>query len=213
MVCDLNNNQQDLFSNDPESVRITIASTNDSIAHHGIALDIFDRGVVIVGKSGIGKSELGLELIDRGHRLICDDLVAGVLVNDKVIISSSEEFGLGFMEIRGIGFIDMPRFYGRQHLCGKKELSLVIQLVDNSVLDLINNDRLLQLISNINILGITIPLYKLPIGANRNLPILVELIVKYAIEIEKGYDSHQTFIEQQSSFIQKGAELHANNSD
>lgn len=177
-------------------------SIQNSLAHHGIALEIFGRGVVIVGKSGIGKSELGLELIDRGHRLICDDLVEAVLSEKQLVISSPQEFALGYMEIRGVGFIDIVHLYGKQQMCPKKKLFVIIQLVDNDVLDIINNDRLMQLISSVEILGIKIPLYQLPIGANRNLPILVELIVKYAIDCEHGFDSHQTFIENQSNFIQ-----------
>lgn len=181
------------------------ASTHESIAHHGIAFEIFDRGVVIIGKSGIGKSELGLELIDRGHRLICDDLVAGELVDNKVIISPPQEFGVGFMEIRGIGFIDLARFYGAHNISHAQELFIVIQLVDNDALDYVNQDRLRQLIAEVDVLGIKFPLYKLPIGANRNLPILVELIVKYAIERSLGYDSHQAFIHQQSNHILNGS--------
>ncbi len=192
----------------PESLlpsKGTTASTHESIAHHGIAFEVFDRGVVIIGKSGIGKSELGLELIDRGHRLICDDLVAGELIDNKVVISPPQEFGVGFMEIRGIGFIDLARFYGAHNISHAQELFIVIQLVDNEALDLINQDRLRQLISEVDVLGIKFPLYKLPIGANRNLPILVELIVKYAIERSLGYDSHQAFINQQSNHILSGS--------
>lgn len=177
-------------------------SIKDSIAHHGIAFEVFNHGVVIIGKSGVGKSELGLELIDRGHRLICDDLVAGQLVNGKILITPPQKFGIGFMEIRGIGFIDVSRFYGHQAICKEQSLSLVIELVDNQILDSINQDRISQLISEIDVLGIKVPLYKLPIGANRNLPILVELIVKYAIERKNGYDSHQAFIQQQLEFIE-----------
>lgn len=206
----LDEQEGDLFSDPPvqpnDQLRSALPkrewkSTVDSIAHHGIAIEIFNRGVVIIGKSGVGKSELGLELIDRGHRLICDDLVAGQLVNQNIWISAPQEFGIGFMEIRGIGFIDVSRFYGSYSMSKGQALFLVIELVDNSMLDLINQNRLLQLISDVDVLGLKIPLYKLPIGANRNLPILVELIVKYAIEKEKGYDSHQSFIEQQLKSI------------
>ena len=185
-----------------ETQPVKVISTHDSLAHHGIALEIFGRGVVIVGKSGIGKSELGLELVDRGHRLICDDLVEGQLIDQQIIIRSPEEFALGFMEVRGIGFIDIIHLYGQQQMCAEKELFIVIQLVDNDMLDIINNDRLMQLIGNVVVFGITVPLYQLPIGANRNLPILVELIVKYAIDREQGFDSHVSFMERQTKFIQ-----------
>ena len=179
-------------------------STIDSIAHHGIAFEIFNHGVVIIGKSGVGKSELGLELIDRGHRLICDDLVAGHLIDKKIQISAPLEFGVGFMEIRGIGFVNIKKFYGSHVVCTRQTLSLVIELVKHETLDLINQNRLLQLIDEIEVLGIKVPRYKLPIGANRNLPILVELIVKYAIARENGYDSHAEFINQQAQAIEEG---------
>lgn len=197
--------QLDLCFNSPTTANSPwqLKSTVNSVAHHGIAFEIFARGVVIVGKSGIGKSELGLELIDRGHRLICDDLVAGQLVDEKLVIRASHEFGVGFMEIRGIGFIDIQRFFGPQTICAQQDLFLVIRLVDNSALDQVNQDRLLQLIGHVDILGTRFPMYELPIGANRNLPILVELIVKYAIAKELGYDSHHVFIEQQLNFLQQ----------
>jgi HPr kinase/phosphorylase len=178
-------------------------STHNSVAHHGIAMEIFKRGIILIGKSGIGKSELGLELVDRGHRLICDDLVSGQLIKNEVVIRAPQSFGIGFMEIRGIGFVDIPRLYGHNTICNAQKLFLIIELVENSILDLTNSDRLLQLITQVKVLGITVPLYKLPIGANRNLPILVELIVKYAIECSQGYDSHQAFIKQQLDYLQR----------
>lgn len=206
MVNDQSNTyQNDLFaeSNHTSLNKREWKSTQDSIAHHGIAFEIFNQGVVIIGKSGVGKSELGLELIDRGHRLICDDLVSGQLINQEIILSAPQSFGIGFMEIRGIGFVDIGRFYGMQALCQQQSLALVIELVDNSMLDIVNKDRLMQLISEVDVLGVKIPLYKLPIGANRNLPVLVELIVKYATSREIGYDSHNFFIEEQFKMIEQ----------
>lgn len=198
-----NNDQLDLFADENADNKLQkTVSTADSVAHHGIALEIFGHGIVIIGKSGIGKSELGLELIDRGHRLICDDLVAGTLENDKIVLSSPQEFGLGFMEVRGIGFINAQYFFGKNCICPKLPLFAVIKLVDNDMLDEINQDRLKQLITDVTVLNKTFPMYQLPIGANRNLPILVELIVKYSIAKENGYDSHQAFIKGQFDFMQ-----------
>lgn len=174
-----------------------------SIAQHGIALEIFGKGVVIVGKSGAGKSELGLELIDRGHRLICDDLVQGTLVDDEILLSSPHDFGIGFMEVRGVGFINAEYFFGKHCIChSKMPLFIVIKLVEYEMLDIINKDRLKQLVTQVRVLGKTFDMYQLPVGANRNLPILVELIVKYAIAKSQGYDSHQAFIRGQFDFIQ-----------
>jgi len=205
MVSDQNNDyQNDLFADTSHSKRrLEWKSTKDSIAHHGIAFEIFNHGVVIIGKSGVGKSELGLELIERGHRLICDDLVSGQLINQEIVLSAPQSFGIGFMEIRGIGFVDIGRFYGMQALCQQQKLALVIELVDNNMLDVVNQNRLMQLITQVEVLGIKIPLYKLPIGANRNLPVLVELIVKYAVAREMGYDSHNFFIEEQFNMIKQ----------
>lgn len=179
-----------------------LLGTEGSIAHHGIALEVFGKGIVIIGKSGIGKSEIGLELIDRGHRLICDDLVAGTLENNQVMLSSPHEFGLGFMEIRGVGFINAQYFFGKNCICPRLPLFIVIKLVDYDMLDEINKDRLKQLIREVKIFNRRFPLYQLPIGANRNLPVLIELIVKYAIAREEGYDSHQAFIRGQFDFMQ-----------
>lgn len=201
MVYDLNNDQLELFTND-SITNISQVTEKKSLAQHGIALEIFGKGIVIVGKSGVGKSELGLELIDRGHRLICDDLVEGTMINEEIILNTPQEFGLGFMEVRGIGFINAEYLFGKDILCKNLPLFLVIKLVDNDMLDIINQDRLKQLVEEISILGKDFPMYLLPIGANRNLPILVELIVKYAVAKSEGYDSHEAFINGQSNFIQ-----------
>lgn len=198
---DQNNQQLELFANIvPDSQEMV---ERRSTAHHGIALEIFGKGIVIIGKSGVGKSELGLELIDRGHRLICDDLVEGTLINDQIILSSPQKFGLGFMEVRGIGFINAQYFYGTNVICEDLPLFLIIRLVDNDMLDIINQDRLRQLVEEASVLGKKYPMYLLPIGANRNLPILVELIVKYAVAKANGYDSHEAFINGQSNYIQE----------
>jgi HPr kinase/phosphorylase len=174
---------------------------------HGIALEIFGRGIIITGKSGIGKSEIGLELIERGHKLICDDLVHTIKQEQQIKLQSPQEFATGFIEIRGLGFINIARLYGMQQICHEQQLFIIIQLVDNEFLDLINQDRLRQLIDTTDILGITIPIYQLPIGANRNLPILIELIVKYAIDCETGYNSHWNFIDSQTKFVQQEGDL------
>lgn len=205
MVYDLNNDQLELFTSD-SAIEDILVTTNESMAHHGIALEIFGKGVVIIGKSGVGKSEIGLELIDRGHRLICDDLVEGTKFGNEIILSSPQEFGLGFMEVRGIGFVNAEYLFGKDILCKNLPLFLVIKLVDNDMLDIINQDRLKQLVEEISVLGKTFPMYLLPIGANRNLPILVELIVKYATAKSEGYDSHEAFINGQSNFIQGSSE-------
>lgn len=194
-----NPDQLELFEKEQADDNVNF---QNSIAHHGIALEIFGRGIVIIGKSGVGKSELGLELIDRGHRLICDDLVAGTLEDNQVMLSSPHEFGTGFMEIRGVGFINAQHLYGKNCVCPTLPLFLVINLVGYDMLDEINKDRLKQLIKEIDVLGHTFPMYQLPIGANRNLPVLVELIVKYAIDKELGYDSHQAFIRGQFDYVQ-----------
>ncbi len=170
---------------------------------HGIALNVFNTGILIRGRSGIGKSELGLELLERGHQLISDDLVSLDKENDNIYLSTASSHAFGYIEIRGIGFIDIAKLYGPQYISQRCKLDLIIDLVAHNELKVLEHNRLQQLLTYKHIYDKEIPLYQLPIGANRNLAILVELIVKYHIHRTNGYDSHQEFIQKHNNFLEE----------
>ena len=168
---------------------------------HGIALNIFNTGVLIRGRSGVGKSELGLELLERGHQLISDDLVSLEQENNNIYLNIPSPHAFGYIEIRGIGFVNIIQLYGTKYVSPKRKLELIIDLVAHNELKTLEHNRLQQLISHKRIYDKDITLYQLPIGANRNLAILVELIVKYHNQRINGYDSHQEFIQKHDNLL------------
>lgn len=178
---------------------------SEILARHGIALEVFQQGVLIIGKSGIGKSELALDLIDRGHRLVADDLVNFSLNEQKLVIMGTANSGLhGFIEIRGLGFMDIKKLYGTKATCLACPLFVIIELIDNTPPSGYF-DPLTQLIKQQQILDHSFPHYQLPIGMNRNLALLIELIVKYALAKDAtDHDSHQKFIHQHQLQLENG---------
>lgn len=157
---------------------------------HGTALEIFGYGIVITGDSGNGKSELSLQLIDRGHKLIADDHILISKENDKVCIISSDNH---FMHIGEIGFIDVKASFHKNNVTNYPvECNLFIELNKDP---LNTNDRFNETIHSIDILGHLIPKAKLHITINRPLDILVELLVKKQQQLNSGYNANQTFLD------------------
>ncbi|MFN8769405.1 MAG: hypothetical protein ACK5Z5_02355 [Neisseriaceae bacterium] len=160
---------------------------------HATAVNIYDYGVLITGDSGIGKSELALDLVARGHKFISDDSVSIKNTNNGLEISAQKD-AIGYIHVRGLGFIHIDKMYN--NVCSIMEnsnLELIVELVnDNSLL---NKELLSPLLDHLEILNTPIPRFKLPIGTNRNLAILSEIIVKYHHQLKNGYDSNKEFIQ------------------
>ena len=101
-----------------------------SISVHGVLVDVYGEGVLIMGESGIGKSEAALELIRRGHRLVSDDVVIIRKVSDATLVGSAPDLTRHFIELRGIGIIDVKTLYGVEHVKNTQQIDLVIKLED-----------------------------------------------------------------------------------
>ena len=101
-----------------------------SISIHGVLVDVFGEGILITGESGIGKSEAALELIKRGHRLVSDDVVEIKSVSKETLVGSSPEVTRFFIELRGIGIIDVRKLFGVESVRMTQNIDLVIQLED-----------------------------------------------------------------------------------
>ena len=140
---------------------------------HGIIVEVHGVGILLVGESGVGKSELALELIERGHRLVADDLVELRCVNGNTILGTgTNPLTCHHMEIRGIGIINVSKLFGVGAILDKKEIELVIRIENWNPKD--NYDRLGIDLTYAHILGVKIPMEVIPVGDGRNLPIIIE---------------------------------------
>ena len=157
------------------------------ISIHGVLVDVYGEGVLIMGESGIGKSEAALELIRRGHRLVSDDVVEIKRVSKKSLIGTSPEVTRFFIELRGIGIIDVKNLYGVESVKMEQEINLVIQLEDwNKDTDY---DRLGLEEKYVEYLGNKVAAHTLPIRPGRNLAIIVEAAAINHRQKKMGYNA------------------------
>ena len=145
------------------------------ITRHGVLLDVYGVGVLLVGKSGVGKSEAALELIKRGHQLVADDVVDICRISDDRLIGSCPERIRHLMEIRGIGLIDVRAMFGIGAVALSKSIDLIMELTTmpedgNGSLDRIGLED-----HTVEILGVPVPCQTVPIKPGRNLAIIVEV--------------------------------------
>jgi HPr kinase/phosphorylase len=154
-------------------------------------LQIFGLGVLIIGHSGIGKSESALELISRGHRFISDDVVEVIKYGRKGLIGKSPQVSRYFMEIRGLGIINIKEIFGRRAICRQSRVDLVIKLKKWQRGD--EHDRLgLEFPEDYEILGTRIPQLIVPVAPGRTIALLIEVACKVHLLRLRGYHaSHE----------------------
>ena len=145
------------------------------ITRHGILLDVYGVGVLLTGKSGVGKSEAALELIKRGHQLVADDVVDICRISEERLIGTCPERIRHLMEIRGIGVIDVQAMFGIGAVTFSKTIDLIMELTVSGPDDSDELDRIGLDDSYVEILGVSIPCQKIPIKPGRNLAIIVEV--------------------------------------
>ena len=160
-----------------------------SISVHGVLVDIFGEGVLIMGESGIGKSEAALELVHRGHRLVSDDVVVIRKVSDVTLVGSAPELTRHLIELRGIGIIDVKTLYGVEHVKSTSAIDLVIRLEDwNKDKEY---DRLGLEEEYTEFLGNKVVCHTLPIRPGRNLAIIAETAAVNHRQKKMGYNAAQ----------------------
>ena len=157
-----------------------------TLRRHGILLDIFGVGVLMLGESGIGKSETALDLIVNGHKLIADDSVL-IKKLDERLIGTSPKMTRHFMEIRGIGIIDVERLFGIGSIMEEKEIELVIEL--NQWDDFADYNRLGIDDEHVSILDISLPKIEIPMRTGRNTAVIVEIATRNYKQKELGYNA------------------------
>lgn len=168
---------------------------------HGSLIDIYGIGVLIVGPAGIGKSEVALDLVERGHRLVADDVVMATRKEEQVIMGSGTDLVQHFMEIRGLGLVDVRAMFGVRAIRFQKRIELVVNL------HVWNPDeeytRLGMVDETYDILGIGLPLVKLPITPGKNVTVLCEVIAMNHLLRHYGYDPAEVFAERLAERIRK----------
>jgi HPr kinase/phosphorylase len=167
----------------------------DIITLHGVFMEVLGTGVLITGDSSIGKSELALELLTRGHRLIADDATEFSRVAPDTLLGTCPEMLRDFLEVRGLGILNVRAMFGASAIKQRRNLRLIVVLQDIEEaieMDRLHGSRQIRKIQDVNIPEIT-----LPVGPGRNLAVLLEVAVRNHILNAKGYDASQAFIERQ----------------
>ena len=157
---------------------------------HGTMVDVYGIGILIAGKSGIGKSEVALDLVERGHRLVADDVVM-LSKKSHVLISSATEMNKHFMEIRGLGIIDVMSMFGIRSIRYQKRLEVVLNLSLWEESEKVERTGLNH--DSVSILNINIPLIHLPITPGKNITVIAEVIAMNYLLEHYGYDAAKTF--------------------
>ena len=190
--------------------RVLAAST----IKHGVFLDVFEVGVLLTGKSGLGKSELALELISRGHSLVADDAIELYRTAPENLEGRCPPVLRDFLEVRGLGVLNIRHMFGETAIRPKKTLRLIINLVlaDDDYMKTL--DRLSIRTETETILNVPVRSVTLPVAAGRNLAVLVEAAVRNYILQRHGKDSTKEFLERHQSMMNKPEESsHENNLD
>ena len=161
------------------------------ITRHGCLVEIYGEGILLLGNSGIGKSETTIELIKRGHRLIADDAVEIKRVSDKTLVGSAPELIKHYVELRGIGIVDVRRLFGMGAVKETEKINLVVQLenwIEGKMYDRLGMDE-----ETIDILGIDVPSITIPVRPGRNLAIILEVAAMNNRQKRMGYNTAEEF--------------------
>ncbi|MDN6730905.1 MAG: HPr(Ser) kinase/phosphatase [Atopostipes suicloacalis] len=173
---------------------------SERMDQHGVFMDIYGMGVLIIGDSGIGKSETGLELVQRGHRLVADDRVELYMMDESRIIGEPPYILRHMIEIRGLGVIDIMNMFGVGSVRDRQELELVINLrrwEEDYSYDRLGND-----VENKRFFNVEVPMINIPVKVGRNLATIVEVAAMNMRAKEMGYDATATFEERLTELIE-----------
>lgn len=154
---------------------------------HGVLVEVYGEGILIMGESGVGKSETAIELVKRGHRLVADDAVEIKRVSDKTLVGSSPEIIRHFVELRGIGIIDVKEIFGIGAVKDTESIDMIIHL--EPWIEGKNYDRLGMVDEYTNIMGINIPSLTIPVRLGRNLAVIVEVAAMNNRQKRMGYNA------------------------
>lgn len=174
------------------------------ITKHGVLVEVYGEGILILGESSVGKSETALELVKRGHRLVADDVVEIKKVSEFTLVGSASEIIRHFIEIRGIGILDVKTLFGVGSVKLTEKIDLVIQLEfwDEKK----TYDRLGLEDQYVNILGIEVPSLIIPVKPGRNLAVIVEVAAMNNRQKKMGYNAARILNERLMEEMSKNAD-------
>ena len=170
---------------------------------HGVFMDILGLGVLLTGESGLGKSELGLELISRGHGLVADDAVDLFRVSQTAIEGRCPSLLMNLMEVRGIGLLDIKAIFGETAVRRKMRLKLIVHLVRRETMER-EFERLPHEPLYEDVLGLPVRKVVIAVDAGRNLAVLVEAAVRNTILQLRGIDTYQEFLQRHQAAMERG---------
>ena len=172
------------------------------ITRHGVLLDVYGEGVFIMGDSGIGKSETAIELIKRGHRLVADDAVEIHHIGDT-LIGTAPELIRDYLEVRGVGVIDIQKLFGMSAVKASTQIDLVIKFEewkDGYVYDRLGLDD-----DYVQIMEVSVPCITIPVRAGRNLAGIVEIAAMNNRHKKYGFNSAQAFVDKIDSHVDRAS--------
>ncbi len=161
------------------------------ITRSGVFVDVYGVGILILGKSGIGKSECALDLIDRGHRLVADDVVMIMKKDTETLVGSCPDLTSHHMEIRGLGIINIKDLYGVSSIQKKKEIDLVLELVEWTASE--SFDRLGLEEQTFGIMDVMKPFLRMPVTPGRNMALIMEVAARNHLLKATGFSSVHRF--------------------
>lgn len=168
---------------------------------HGVSMEVLGIGVLLAGDSNVGKSELALELVTRGHRLIADDAPELARIRPNTLQAHCPPVLQDLLEVRGLGVLNIRSMYGDNAIKEKKNLRLIIDLrhAEPTPTDI---SRLQGVLSERELLGVAVPVIVLPVAPSRNLAVLVEAAVRNHLLRQSGYDAAEDFAQRQQGLIE-----------
>jgi HPr kinase/phosphorylase len=166
-------------------------------AVHGVLVDVLGIGILITGKSGIGKSECALELVSRGYRFVADDVVIVKRIFPSTLFGTSSDLSRYYIEVRGLGIVNVKELYGITAIREKKQMDIVVELVRWETED--EYERLGFRERTEDILGVELPHLKIPVSPGRSVATIVEVAARNQLLKIMGYDTYRQFQEQLDS--------------
>lgn len=168
---------------------------------HGSLVAVYGIGLLIMGKSGIGKSEVALDLVERGHRLVADDVVIATKQGEQIVMGSGTDLVQHFMEVRGLGLVDVRAMFGIRAIRFQKRIEVVVnmQLWDPDE----DYTRISMVDDTYSILGVDLPLVKVPITPGKNITVICEVIAMNHLLRHYGYDPAEVFAKRLADRIRK----------